>query len=329
MLKCHVVDIPKSEKRKIHKTEIPLGGGVAIFITCTILITYLYVFSYIGTDIKLSHVVGIIGGGAVLMVGGILDDMFRWTAKKQIWAPVIASCCIIASGIGIETISNPFGSIPLQLNGATFHINGVGSIMLIADALVFVWLMTMMFTTKLLDGLDGLVTGVVAIGAIILFVLSLQTQWFHPEVSMLSLVFAAACLGFLVWNWHPAKIFLGEGGSLFTGFMIAVLAIISGGKIATAVLVMGVPLIDMARVILWRVKKKKRVFEGDSEHLHFKLIHSGLNQKQAVLLFYTISFSFGATAIFLQSHAQLVALVCMGIIMLLVGIWFSSKEKNV
>lgn len=186
--------------------------------------------------------------------------------------------------------------------------------------------MSMMFTTKLLDGMDGLSTGIVTIGAIVVFFLSQQPQWFQPEVSLFSTIFIASCLGFLVWNFHPAKVFLGEGGSLFIGFILGIMAIISGSKIATTLLVMAIPMLDVIRVIILRLKKKKSIFVGDSEHLHFRLLNSGLGQRQAVLLLYSIAFVFGISTLFLQTNQKLIALLFLFILMMLLALFFSRKK---
>ena len=136
----------------------------------------------------------------------------------------------------------------------------------------------------------------------------------------------ASCLGFLVWNFHPAKIFLGEGGSLFIGFILGVLAIISGSKIATTLLVMGLPMLDVARVIFMRIRKRKSIFVGDSEHLHFRLLHSGLDQRQTVLLLYVIAFAFGISTLFLQTNQKLIALLFLFMLMMLLVLYFSKKK---
>ncbi len=324
MQKYHIVDAPRTEKRKIHKKKIPLGGGMAIFFSF-FLITFLLLSSHFGNDVLPRHIWGLFWGGLVLMIGGLLDDKYNLRAKKQIIFPILAATIIIAFGIGPHEITNPWGGV-VSLDQWTLSLAGLGNWVILADLVVFFWLMGMMFTTKFLDGLDGLVTGVVTIGAMMIFALSLQEPWYQPEVALLSIIFAGSCLGFLAWNWHPAKIFLGEGGSLFTGFMIGALAIISGGKIATTLLVMGIPALDVIRVIIRRIQKKKPIHVGDSEHLHFKLIESGLTQKQAVLLMYAISFLFGVTTLFLQSSEKMIALVLLFILMLLLGVWFSKKK---
>jgi len=325
MKKLRVTDNAKSEKRKIHKKKIPLGGGLAIFVSFFVIAGLLLLAGDIGTVIRPRHMLGLFLGGLILMVGGFLDDKYTMRPWWQFSFPVCAAILVIIFGIGSHTVSNPFGG-SIALDQWVFSLGSLGNIVLLADVLVFFWLMTMMFTTKFLDGLDGLVTGVVAIGALMIFFLSTSAAWYQPEVATLSIVFAGACLGFLLWNWHPAKIFLGEGGSLFTGFLLGALAIMSGGKVATTLLVVGLPMLDVVRVLVRRIQKKKPVYVGDSEHLHFKLLDSGLSQKQAVLLFYTISLLFGATTLFLQSSEKIVALLFLLVLMLLLGIWFSKKE---
>lgn len=325
MRKFGIVDRP-TQKRKIHKKSIPLGGGIAIFITFFLFVFWaLFGTGDIGKDITAHHLWGIFFGGLILLIGGFLDDKYTLSPGKQIIFPLLASIVAIGSGIGLESITSPTGGT-LFLNNFSLSVVGLGNFLLLADTLVFFWLMSMMLTTKLLDGMDGLSTGIVTIGALVVFFLSKQPQWFQPEVSLFALLFIASCLGFLVWNFHPAKIFLGEGGSLFIGFLLGILAIISGSKIATTLLVMGVPMLDVVRVIFLRLRKKKSIFVGDSEHLHFRLLQSGLGQRQAVLLLYSIAFVFGISTLFLQTNQKLIALLFLFILMMLVGIFFSRKK---
>ncbi len=315
MRKYRIVDIPKTEKRKIHKKKIPLGGGLAVFLSFFALAFVALRFGHLGEHISLQTLLIVFGASSVLMIGGIIDDAKNLRAWQQIWFPVIAAGIIAYAGIGPSEITNPLGG--------TFALGAI-----ISSLLVFAWLLGMMFTTKFLDGLDGLVSGVVSIGAIMIFFLSRQEQWFQPEVATLAIICAGACMGFLIWNWHPAKIFLGEGGSLFTGFILGVLAIISGGKIMTTLLVIGIPFLDVVRVIFMRWRRNQPLHKGDSEHLHFKLIGAGLSQKQAVLLMYAISFSFGVTTLFLQSSEKLVAFAFLFVLMLLMAVYFQPGEKK-
>jgi len=328
MRKLGIVDKAGKEKRKIHKKTIALGGGLVIFFSffLSVLLTWFFTdnFTY---EIVGRNLLGLFFGSLILVIGGILDDKYILRPKLQIAFPILATLIIILAGIGPHIISNPFGGI-VRLDFWQVNFGSLGNFVVIADLLVFFWLMGMMFTTKFLDGLDGLVSGIVSIGALVLFIFSLQSQWYQPDVAMLSIILAGATLGFLVWNWFPAKIFLGEGGSLLTGFLLGSLAIISGGKIAITLLVMAVPILDVARVIIRRIKNKKPVYVGDNEHLHFRLLETGLSQKQAVLLLYSISFLFGLSALFLQSKQKLFALIFLFVVMLLLGIWFSKKKSG-
>ncbi|MFB6181524.1 MAG: MraY family glycosyltransferase [Candidatus Magasanikbacteria bacterium] len=326
MKQQEIVDKAKSIQRKIHDEDKPLGGGAAIYLSFFIPTAIAFYLSDIGTTINGGYLLAIATSGAIIVLGGLLDDIYNLKYYWQFIAPVLAVVIIIFFGIGPEVITNPFGGV-FRLNNLVLSFGSVKWVLL-SDIIVFFWLMGMMFTTKLLDGLDGLVAGLVAIGGLMIFFLSLQPQWYQPEMSVISIIFAASCLGFLFWNWHPASIFLGESGSLLVGFILGTLAIISGGKIATALLVMGIPILDVVRVVFMRVKKGKSVFRGDKEHLHFRLISNGLNQRQAVLLFYAISFLFGITTLFLQSKQKLIALLFLAVLMLLVGIWFLKQDSN-
>ncbi len=317
-----IVDVPRVHKRKIHKKKIPLGGGIAIWLSFFLVLFYIsQTTELLQENISNVRLLGLFLGSCVLMVGGFFDDKFSLSPIKQVWFPIIAAIIVILFGADLYAITNPFGG--------TFSLQHTTIIPYVsfANILIFFWLMGMMYTTKLLDGLDGLVTGIVCIGAFIIFFLSRQPQWYQPDVALIAIVLVGSCLGFLLWNWHPASIFLGEGGSLFLGFILGALAIISGGKIMTAILVMGIPILDLVRVFILRLRKKKSIFIGDSEHLHFKLLASGLTHVQTVLLFYSIAFLFGISTLFLQSKEKLIALSFLFVLMLLIGMWFSRNSK--
>ncbi len=313
-LKMHTLDVPVLE-RKIHKQPLPLLGGLAVFLAFILaLVCYLWLGRPDFNIVPMKFFGAIIMGGLILMLGGILDDKFNLPPKLLWLFPAPASLVVVWSGIGvgITQISNPFGPpifIGYRLALSTWHLA-------LPAALVWLWMMGMIFTTKLLDGLDGLCGGVGLIGALTMFALSLTSKVNQPITASLAIIFAGALLGFLFYNFHPASIFLGESGSTFIGFMLGVLAIILGAKIATALLVMGIPILDVAWAIIRRIFYRRSPFEGDRSHLHYRLLDVGLSQRQAVAVLWLISAIFGFTAVFLQSMGKLIALVILFFLML-------------
>ena len=310
-----VVDIPAGD-RKIHKKAIPLLGGTAIFLSFWLSVFFLLSHPVFGVEIYAQKILGAFFASVVLVAVGVADDIKKLSPWTRLLFTALAACVAILLGIGLEKVTNPFGKGAINLNG----------IVMISDVLVFLWLMGMMYTTKILDGLDGLATGIATIGALMIFFLTNSAKYFQPNVGLLSLIFAGSCLGFLFFNFNPAKIFLGEGGSLFIGFILGVLAIIGGGKLATALLVMAIPILDLVRVIIVRVRRGQSIFTGDREHLHFRLVDMGFSQRQAVLLLYATATIFGVATLFLQSSQKLAALGLLVVIMFAVNIWLAGKE---
>lgn len=325
-----IVDRPGGN-RKIHKRQIPLLGGFAIFLSF-FLVLFLVKDNLLLGDLGGRHWLGVFAGAILLMIGGYLDDRYELKAKYAIIFPVLASLLVVAGGVEIEKITNPLGGyiyfdtikIPiLNINGLWYYF------VLFSDLLIFAWLLGMMYTTKLLDGIDGLVTGVVAIGAFIIFLFTTSDQYYQGDIALASIILCAACVGFLVFNWHPASIFLGEGGSLLLGFILGVLAIISGGKIAIALLVMGIPIMDVAWVIFRRVREGKNPFKfADRKHLHHRLLSLGIGQKKTVLVYYLFASGFGLCALFLQSIGKVFALGALLLSMMLIVVFFNYLDKK-
>lgn len=293
-----IIDEPK-EPRKLHGKPTPLLGGLAIFLSLAISIgIFLYTGNFLDTSAAVNSIIAIIIGGAILQIGGALDDKYNFNPAIQILFPCLAAFVAIYFGIRVGFITNPFGGV-------------IGIAYWLGIFITFFWLLGIMYTTKFLDGLDGLVAGQAAIGSVIIFIVSLFWDVSQSGTSLISLMMAGSCLGFLIYNFHPAKIFLGEGGSVFLGFMLGILSIISGSKIATAMLIMGLPIIDTLWVITKRIQRGKSPFIGDRTHFHFKLLERGLNQKQAVLLMYGITIIFGSVSLFLGTKGKIFAIVIL------------------
>ncbi|MFA6132311.1 MAG: MraY family glycosyltransferase [Patescibacteria group bacterium] len=313
-----LLDLPAAP-RKLHSKPTPLFGGLAIFTPLVLVIFFVLLVSNALTsgEISWQHYLGFFLGGLILMIGGFFDDKYSLPPKFAIIAPVLAALTVILFGVEVEKLTNPFGGV---IYLAAWQ----------SDLLVFVWLMVVMFTMKFLDGLDGLATGVASIGTLMILALSLTAAYFQPDVALLSVISCGALLGFLVFNFHPASIFLGEGGSTFVGFLIGTLAVISGGKLATALLVIGIPLVDLVFVISRRVLQGglKAAVHGDRTHLHHRLLLAGLSERKTVLFFYVVAGCFGVLTLFLQSKEKLIAFGLLCLLGLILAVGLSLKENK-
>lgn len=326
-VKLKVFDYPDKD-RKLHKNPIPLLGGLGIFLSF-----WLGIFLYSGfikfTHFKINQLWLIFFAGLILMIVGYIDDTVRLKYQWRLLASVVAVLLVLAGGLNFDGITNPFGGT-IGLDFWKIHTQYFGTILVGVDILAFLWLMGMMYTVKILDGLDGLSTGVVAIGALSIAGLAGGATKFHqPDVAMIAIILAATCLGFLVLNFYPAKIFLGEGGGQFLGLMIGVLAIVAGSKIATALLVMAVPIVDLVWVIISRLFNGQSVAKGDRRHLHFRLVDIGLKQWQAVLIFYGFSALFGLSALYMSSIFKIISLLLLVIAIIVIEIYVSNRQKYV
>ena len=290
--KVNAIDIPKDDRR-VHNTPIPRLGGLAIFIGFIISFTIYCFINYIIPD---KSVIGVILGGAVIICIGAIDDIKPLPAKYKLLGQIVAACILIISGIRIEYMTNFFrvGTIPF-LSGEQIHFG------IIAIPITIFWVVGITNAVNLIDGLDGLACGISAIAAMILA----YVAFIKPELpdSQLTLIFALAiagsCLGFLPYNFNPAKIFMGDTGSLFLGFMLSAISINGFIKGPTIVAVMvplfalGLPIFDTAFAILRRKLQGKPVMEADKGHLHHRLLSLGLGQKRTVLVLYMISLLLG------------------------------------
>lgn len=305
--------------RKIHSHPVAMLGGIGIFVAIASATLGILTSNNLLTsgEIDPRHYIGVLLGGLILMIGGFIDDRHELPPRLAIIAPILAALSAIGLGVEVDKLSNPLGG-QIILTGWQ------------SDILVFVWLMIVMYTTKFLDGLDGLATSVTSVGTLMILLLSLTVAYFQPDVALLSAITLGALIGFLFWNVHPASIFLGEGGSTFVGYMLGILAVISGGKLATALLVLGIPFLDVGWVVArrWREGGLPRVFQGDKKHLHHRLLKLGWGQTPIVLLYVVIASAFGVSALFLQSREKLIALLILAIIMGLSALLLVQRDRH-
>lgn len=322
-----ILDAPGGE-RKTHGKPTPLLGGLAIFLALAAAVLA-FKGSLLGGFLMPKHLTGILIGAAILVVGGYLDDRYDLKPRHQLVFTAAAAIAVIASGIGADVITNPFGGVwRLDLWHLTlFERGGVPyRLTLPADLFTFGWLMAMMYTTKLLDGLDGLVSGLVVIGATVMALYSLTPLVGQPELARLAMITAGAFGGFLFYNARPASIFLGEGGSTLAGFLLGVMAVMAGGKIGTTLMVLAVPFMDMVWTIIRRLFEGRPPAAGDAGHLHFRLVALGLTPGQTVTLFWLFAAAFGGVGLFLRGKEKLPALAILAI--LFIGVSALSRRRH-
>ena len=319
-LKCKIIDKPAAD-RKIHSQPTPLLGGLAIFCSSFFVLAIFRFFHLANFSRVPDHFLwGIFWAACLIMLGGFWDDKYNLRPWQQIIWPLMAVLVVLFSGIKITFITNPV----YTPTNAIIYLSP-----LLGAGLAFFWLLGMMYTTKFLDGLYGLLSGVAAIAALMIFLLSLDWDVANSATGAWALIIAGSALGFLLFNWYPAKIFLGEGGSIFLGFILGVLSIISGSKIATTLLVMGIPALDVFWVIVHRWLRGESPFShADRKHLHFRLLTLGFSSRGAVLFLYLVSLIFGWLAIFSQGFGKLFGL---GLVILLMSflsllIYFKNKQ---
>lgn len=308
--------------RRIHAAKISRLGGIALILAFLSAI-------FLSGDIVIekSHL-GLIFASLLLLFCGILDDLKNLKAKYQFAFQALAALILIGAGVRVDYLTNPFGGA-VRLDQWQICSDAGTCLSVFGSLFVFIWLVGMMNVTNWLDGIDGLASGVGLIGSVILFLLSLNPAVNQPPLGILAAALAGALIGFLVFNFHPAKVFLGTSGSIFLGFMLGSLAIFSGGKIATALLIMGLPILDAGWVIWQRLKSGSSVFAPDKRHLHHKLLELGFLQNQIAVFFALTSAAFGIAALFLQTQGKVVAFAALSCFAILLGGLIVRVSKNI
>jgi UDP-GlcNAc:undecaprenyl-phosphate/decaprenyl-phosphate GlcNAc-1-phosphate transferase len=258
---------------------------------------------------------GLVIGSAFIFAVGVVDDLRELSALVQGVCQIIVAGIAIACLIFIEYVNNP-------LTGAQTDVFPY----VVTVVLSMFWLGLMMNTVNFLDGLDGLAGGVVAIASVILFINSaFVVQPAQVSVSLLPLALFGATLAFLLYNFYPARVYMG-GSALFMGYALGVLSIIGGAKMATILLVMGLPLMDVAWQIVNRLRQGRNPMVGDRGHLHFRLSDLGFTARQIVIPYYLFCACFGVLTLLIES--QLYKFIALGVMLLLVALGFAVLSRR-
>ncbi len=258
-----------------------------------------------GDPNEIIRLAGLLLGGTFIFLFGIFDDKHNLTSLQQYVAQIITASIGVLFLIFIERFNNPLTGDTTPAWPYWFTV-----------ALSLFWLGLMMNTVNFLDGVDGLAAGVAFIAAGLLFIHTLREG--QLSVSLLPLALMGTTLGFLIFNWYPAKIFMGSG-AVFLGYIVGALSIIGGAKMATILLVMGLPLLDVAWQAARRIREGKNPMFGDRGHLHFRLIDAGISPRKIVFGYYVFCAAFGLLALLTTSRSFKLVGIIMLIALVIVG----------
>lgn len=312
--KLGFLDIPK-DNRRMHKRPMPIAGGIAIYIAATVVILVFIPLN--------KNILSLIIGSTIILISGLLDDKYSISPKAKIAFQLAAGLMIALSGSQIEFFTNIIST------------KEVVWLKYLSIPVTLFWICGITNTVNLIDGLDGLAAGVSLISAVSLMCIALKMN--HVAVAIIAAAVGGSCLGFLPYNFNPAKIFMGDTGALYLGFMFSYISIQGVMKYATTlmifvpVLVLGVPVFDTAFAMIRRYISGKKIFDADKGHLHHRLLALGLTQRQTVLILYAISLIFGILANVISDFDPVIGIIISLLIIILIFLvgWISGMFKTV
>lgn len=290
------VDVPR-DNRRMHHHPIPRMGGLAIFFGFL-----LSVLIFVPLDAPLR---GTLLGAVIIVILGIFDDIYALPAMPKFFVQILAASLAVVMGNRIEILSNP----------NIFSSNPYWELGILSIPISVLWIVGITNAVNLIDGLDGLACGVSTISSMTMLVIALTVA--EPDVALLMAALAGGCIGFLPYNLNPAKIFMGDTGSTFLGFILATVSIEGLFKsyaiisFAVPFLMLGLPIFDTCFAILRRVSHGQSPMAPDRGHIHHRLIDMGFNQKQAVAVLYVISAILGLSAVLLTTTTALKAILVL------------------
>ncbi|HEX6507504.1 MAG TPA: MraY family glycosyltransferase [Chloroflexota bacterium] len=301
---AHVIDRPIGDK--IHTRATPLMGGIAVYLAFALTCLIVLPLS--------AALVGVLAGGLAAVAIGLLDEALTLPPLTHLAGQIAVAGIAIVAGVGyIHAVS-----VPGSLTAPGYRLPA-----LIGVAITLVWLVGMMNTMNFLDGLDGLAAGVSALTALLMAIWAWEAYHLHrfflPSTThfadfVLPLALTGALLGFLPYNWHHAKIFLGDSGSMFLGFALGALSIVGPAKLGTALLVLIIPVLDVAWAIVRRQVRGRSFLTGDKQHVYHRMLQLGMSHTQTVLLLYLVCVALGGLDLWLIKLQKLVAFVVLVVV---------------
>ena len=310
------IDDPK-DARRVHRSPIPRLGGLAIFIG--------FLLSMVLLAEITPQVRGIMIGAVIIVIVGVIDDIVQLRAYIKLIMQIIAAVIAVYHGVVIEIFSNPL----------VFSASEYVSLGLLSIPITVFWIVAITNSVNLIDGLDGLAVGVSAISSIVMLVIALLVS--DPNVAIIMAALAGACIGFMPYNFNPAKIFMGDTGALLLGYVLATVSILGLFKFYAVVsfaapfLVLALPLFDTSFAFARRLLKGRNPMSPDRGHFHHRLIDMGLSQKQAVAILYTVSGLLGLAAVVSTTSEEIRVLIFIVAVLIALAIFFfafKGKKKG-
>ncbi|MCR4433027.1 MAG: undecaprenyl/decaprenyl-phosphate alpha-N-acetylglucosaminyl 1-phosphate transferase [Caldiserica bacterium] len=295
----------------VNRTPIPLLGGVAIYFSFLIAMLFFDQLSIKDISILVS--------GSILFLVGLVDDVFRISSKGQLFGIFLASSIVVGYGVRIQFLTNPFGTEMLLLEALSIPVS-------------ILWIAAITASVKVMDGLDGLAAGICSISALTLFFVAWSNNFltFGSSTTLVAmLALAGSCIGFLPYNFHPARIFMGEAGVMFIGFILANMTIEGMVKrssiisLSIPIAALGIPIFNILFAVIRRRLKRKDILSADREHIHDVLLKKGIPHRNAVLVLYAISVLLGVTSFFMSRVSALVTIILwiLLVLTLSMGAW--------
>lgn len=318
--KFNLVDNSKTRYHPAHTHIgiIPRAGGLALFLGLIVGVLIFIPMTKLFTGMLLA--------AALLIIVGLIDDRHDVNPWIRFSTNAIAAFIMVSAGAGIPYITNPLtnGVLHLDTWRLTFTFFGAHSFLVWADLLAFAWILWTMNIVGWSAGVDGQMPGFVAIAAIALGLLSLRFTIHDPSqtaITTLAFVVAGTFIGFIPWNFYPQKIMPGYGGKTLAGFLLAILGILSYGKLGTALLVLGIPMTDAAYTLLRRITTKKSVVSADRGHLHHQLLDIGWGKRRIALFYWGVSAILGAVALTVTSRQKVFTLLGVAVALAAFLVW--------
>ena len=314
-----LVDLPG--ERKIHKAPISRLGGIAIWLSTMLTFLFLVLLSYYPYGSLLS---GILLGGSLMFLLGLIDDIYNLDAKFKLIIQLSIATIVYLLGVKIDTLFNPFGNA-IDLG-------------LLSYPITILWIVGVTNAVNFIDGVDGLAGSVITVNSVALALVAVAMTPAQPIMALIAFILAGSMLAFLTFNFNPAKIFMGDSGALFSGFLLATLSIAGVMKGATLAillpfLVLAVPIMDITYSSLRRIMKGKSPFVADAEHIHHKLLKAGFSQKITVAILTSVAIVGGAIATYFSGIVKhyftyIAVLIAIMIILSIISVLTKPIESD-